>query len=93
VNMLKLLLALVLAAVAGCSVHSAPPPQDRRRGAVQDDHVCIGACDHFFVDGGWVVEPGHRHGPDCGHQLVNGKWKKVKPADKDEDERPPDKKN
>jgi hypothetical protein len=86
------LAAAVLAVSAGCAVSSSPPPRERPRG-VEDSHTCIGACDHFFVDGGWVVEPGHKHGPNCGHHLINGKWKKDKPADKDGDDRPKDKKD
>lgn len=70
------LAAVILAVTAGCAARSSPPPQARRSVAVEDAHVCIGACDHFFVDGGWYIETGHRHGPNCGHHLVNGRWKK-----------------
>lgn len=80
--MRRLTLTLAILLSAGCTVHSSPPPQYRRADPVEDSHACVGACDHFIVDGGWYVEVGHKHGPNCGHVLVNGKWTKQKGPDK-----------
>jgi hypothetical protein len=70
--------ALVLAAAACTS--TTTDTEEFRAGAVEADHVCAGACDHIYADGGWKVVLGHKHGPNCGHQLVNGRWVK-KPAE------------
>ena len=74
-------MAAVLAAAA-CAV--TPVDGELRSGAAEPDHVCIDACDHIYADGGWKVILGHRHGPNCGHERVNGKWvKKPEPAPPD----------
>jgi hypothetical protein len=70
--------AFLLAISMGCRSLSVEP---ERRETVGSDHVCIGACDHIYVQGGWRVVAGHKHGPNCGHELVNGKWVEAKPAD------------
>jgi len=83
------LAVLILAWAAGCIVAVEEPG---RRVVVEDTHVCVGSCDHLYVDGGWYMVAGHRHGPDCGHYLVKGKWVKQKGDGKpDEKDDPKDK--
>lgn len=95
--MRRIILALavvVLSAMTGCIVAVEEPGQ---RVVVEDTHVCVGSCDHLYVDGGWYLVAGHRHGPNCGHYLVKGKWVKQKgdgkPDEKDVPKDPQDKKN
>ena len=72
--------AALLAATVGCSA-TAVETEEFRSGEVASDHVCVGACDHIYADGGWKVVLGHKHGPNCGHVLSNGKWVKQKPVE------------
>lgn len=67
-----LLAGLILSGLAACTAVSEPNPS--KQIAVDDTHRCIGSCDHIFVEGGWRLVPNHKHGPDCGHYLVNGRW-------------------
>lgn len=86
---IRTLLAAVVLAVAGCTVVPADPPESKRPGPAED-HICAGACDHIFVDGGWKLV-GHKHNPGCGHVLVNGRWVKA-PEPLPEEPDPKDKK-
>lgn len=46
-----------------------------RRADVARQHVCSGVCDHYCDDDGqWIVVRGHRHGPECGHHMISGRW-------------------
>ena len=82
-------LIAALVALGGCTVMPDDPPQDKRPGpAEQDMHTCVGACDHFYADGGWKLA-GHTHKEGCGHVLVNGRWVKAPPPPPPDD---PDKK-
>ena len=80
----------VMMAVAGCVAHvdshhgssghphGAPPGQAKKVVVVEASHFCVDSCDHFYLDGVWYIETGHKHGYNCGHYLVNGKWGKHK---------------
>jgi len=46
------LAVLILAWAAGCIVAVEEPG---RRVVVEDTHVCVGSCDHLYVDGGWYM--------------------------------------
>ena len=66
--------------------HGAPPGQAKKVVVVESSHACVDSCEHFFLDGVWYIEAGHRHGSSCGHYLVKGKWGKDKGDDhKDKD--------
>ena len=71
-----LLTGLLLAGFAACTAVEEPNPS--KKIAVDASHRCIGSCDHIFVEGGWRLVPNHKHGPNCGHYLVNGRWVKEK---------------
>ena len=65
--------------------HGGPPGQTKKQVVVVEaTHVCVATCDHYCVENVWYIEVGHKHGPDCGHVLVNGKWGQ-KDSDKDKD--------
>lgn len=66
--------------------HGGPPGQTKKVVVVESSHVCFDSCDHFFLDGVWYIETGHRHGSGCGHYLVKGKWGKHKEKDDDKDQ-------
>jgi len=87
--MRRLTLALagsILVGLAACTAVEEPNPS--KKIVVEESHRCIGACDHIFVEGGWRLVPNHKHGPDCGHYLVNGRWVvdkgEVKPVEADD---------
>jgi len=61
--------------------HGGPPGQAKKVVVVEASHFCVDSCDHFWLDGVWYIEVGHRHGPSCGHYLVKGKWGKNKGDD------------
>src|SRR5262245_9569029 len=63
--------------------HGGPTGQVKKV-VVVEGHICTASCDHIFIDGIWYREVGHRHGPGCGHYLVNGKWGKHKGDDHDD---------
>ena len=101
-GILLALSAALIASTAGCVAHvesrhssSHPhggPPGQMKKVVVVEGHTCFDSCDHFYLDGVWYVETGHRHGASCGHYLVNGKWGKHKgdgggPKDKDKDDK------
>ena len=74
--------------------HGGPPGQAKKQVVVVEaTHVCIAACEHFFIDGIWYLEVGHKHGDGCGHFLVEGKWgdKEKGPKDKDKKDKDKDK--
>lgn len=71
--------AVVLAVTAGCSSVGVDTETTKRE-PVAHDHACIDACDHIYAEGGWRLVKGHRHGPNCGHALVNGRWVEDKAA-------------
>jgi len=75
------LAAGILAGAAGCVVVADDTGHSHGRVVVvASNHICTGACDHYYLDGVWyVVEVGHRHGPGCGHVLVAGKWGRSNP--------------
>jgi len=72
--------AALWAASAGCIVHTSdhphggPPGQARTVVVVEASHICADTCAHFYLDGVWYIETGHRHSANCGHYLVKGKW-------------------
>jgi hypothetical protein len=75
---------------AGCTVTPDDPPQTKRPGPAEEhDHSCTGACDHVYVDGGFRFA-GHKHGPGCGHALVNGRWVKAPEPATEEGKKDPD---
>lgn len=64
--------------------HGGPPGQTKKRVVtVEATHVCVVACLHFYFEGVWYLEDGHKHGDDCGHELSDGKWGQAKGHDKD----------
>jgi hypothetical protein len=91
------LAAALMAATAGCVAvvedrhsshpHGGPPGQTKKVVVVDAGHFCVDSCDHFYLDGVWYIEVGHRHGPGCGHYLVKGKWGKHKGDDKADDKK------
>ena len=70
----RLAWAAAVLIAAACTI--VPVEGERPAGAVEDQHNCIDACDHIYADGGWLIIRNHRHGPNCGHVKVNGKWVK-----------------
>lgn len=48
---------------------------ERRVRYIPDDHRCDSTCRYHAYDGThFVYVRDHRHGPGCGHALINGRW-------------------
>jgi hypothetical protein len=73
-TLIRTVLAGLVVFIAACQV--VPVEGERPAGATEAAHNCIDACDHIYADGGWLIIRGHRHGPNCGHVKVDGKWVK-----------------
>ncbi|MBI3856889.1 MAG: hypothetical protein HY293_14475 [Planctomycetes bacterium] len=63
-------LAAVVAAVAGCVVHTT----GRVEYVAVGGHVHSDICGHYYWHGGWYVMEGHRHYAGCGHVYMGGMW-------------------
>ena len=73
--------------------HGGPPGQTKKQQVVvvETTHVCVATCVHFYFEGVWYVEEGHKHGDGCGHILAEGKWGDAKGKDKDKGPKDKDK--
>lgn len=68
---LRLFSLLLLAAIACKSV---PPIPEGAAVRIKQDHYHTRYCGHYRFGEQWYFIPQHRHGVDCGHELVNGEW-------------------
>jgi len=72
--MKRVLLLLVCLSFAGaCRSHHVVKPE----GApvlIKDTHVHSRYCGHYRFGTHWYFIPQHRHGVNCGHELVDGEW-------------------
>lgn len=41
---------------------------------IKDTHVHSRYCGHYRFGTHWYFIPQHRHGVNCGHELVDGEW-------------------
>jgi hypothetical protein len=70
-----LTLALLLSALTGC--RSPQAPQVTPNGTevlINRGHVHSKYCGHYRFGRRWFYVPKHKHGVDCGHEIVEGSW-------------------
>lgn len=66
------LLLVALALSAACS--SQPPIPDGAAVLIKQNHFHTRYCGHYHYGEQWYFVPQHRHGVDCGHELIDGLW-------------------
>ena len=69
--MRTLLLALALA-VCGCN--STPVMPEGAAVRIKSGHYHTKFCGHYLFGTQWYYIPQHKHGVDCGHELVDDTW-------------------
>ena len=66
-------LALVgLVLVTACS--STPPVPEGAAVIIKQGHYHTRYCGHYRFGTQWYFVAQHRHGVDCGHELVQNEW-------------------
>lgn len=63
---------LALSLVSACS--SNPPIPEGAAVIIKESHYHTRYCGHYRFGNQWYFIAQHRHGVDCGHELVNGDW-------------------
>ncbi len=63
---------LALSLVAACG--SNPPIPEGAAVLIKESHYHTRYCGHYRFGSQWYFLSQHRHGVDCGHELVNGEW-------------------
>ena len=70
--MKRLLLAALAFALAACSSH--PPVPEGAAVLIKQGHFHTRYCGHYRFGQQWFFMLQHRHGLDCGHELLDGEW-------------------
>lgn len=71
--MKRVLLALFALPLA-LACHGTPPHPEGAAVLIKQDHWHTRYCGHYRFGTQWYFLPQHRHGVDCGHELVDGEW-------------------
>ena len=68
-------LFLVLTALVGCRSPEPPPitPNDTEV-LINRGHRHSKYCGHYRFGRRWFYIPKHRHGVNCGHEIIEGSW-------------------
>jgi hypothetical protein len=61
-------------AVLGFACHSTPPHPEGAAVLIKQGHFHTRYCGHYLFGNQWYFLAQHRHGVDCGHELVDGYW-------------------
>jgi hypothetical protein len=67
----SLVLAFLLA--PACATPPAPIPEGSAV-LIKESHHHTKYCGHYRFGDQWYFIYQHRHGVNCGHELVNGEW-------------------
>jgi hypothetical protein len=67
-----ILASLLLSSLWAC--HGAPPKPEGAAVIIKDSHIHTRYCGHYRFGDQWYFISQHRHGVDCGHELVDGEW-------------------
>jgi len=67
-----LLALLLFPLVAAC--HHTPPRPEGAAVLIKDSHIHTRYCGHYRFGTQWYFISQHRHGVNCGHELVDGEW-------------------
>ena len=71
--MKRALLTLALFPFAAACSHNPPKPEGLAV-IIKQGHYHTRYCGHYRYGNQWYFIEQHRHGVDCGHELVNGEW-------------------
>jgi hypothetical protein len=72
--MKRVLLLLVCLPFAGACRSHVPAKPEGVAVVIKDTHLHSRYCGHYRCGQHWYFLPQHRHGVDCGHELVDGEW-------------------
>ena len=67
------LLGLCLAAACASPHHDKVIPEGAAV-IIHSDHIHTRYCGHYKFHDQWYYIPMHKHGVNCGHELVDGEW-------------------
>lgn len=67
-------LILLAAVLASAACKSAPPIPEGAAVLIKQNHFHTRYCGHYLFGTQWYFIPQHRHGVDCGHELIDGIW-------------------
>jgi hypothetical protein len=67
-----LLASLALVLASACS--SRPSKPEGAAVLIKENHYHTRYCGHYRFGEQWYFLAQHRHGVDCGHELVDGDW-------------------
>ena len=69
---MRTLFFALLLALCGCK--SAPVVPEGAAVLIKPGHYHTKYCGHYVFGQQWYFIAQHRHGVDCGHELVDGNW-------------------
>lgn len=67
------LVCLALVAATACKSQPQPLPEGAAV-IIKQNHYHTRYCGHYRFGEQWYFIQQHRHGVDCGHELVEGEW-------------------
>ena len=68
-------LTLSLAALTGCRTPGPPDVKpDGTEVVISRGHQHSKYCGHYRFGRRWFYVPKHRHGVNCGHEVIEGTW-------------------
>jgi len=72
--MKRALLALLAVTLVSACKTPTPPTPTGAAVRIKEGHYHTRYCGHYRFGNQWYFIEQHRHGVDCGHELVNGEW-------------------